>query len=316
MKNKVLISAPPIIPNIHSYEELFKENNIDYFIPPYEVVASLNEEQLIKLLKDVDGILCGDDELNKNVLRACNKLKVISKWGTGIDSIDKNEAKKLGIHVVRVKDAFADPVADTVIGYILVFARNLIQKDKIVRNFQWQKAASYTLKECSLGVIGIGHIGKAVLRRAKAFGMNLYGNDIIDIDAGFIKEVGLNFVSKNELLSLSDFVSINCDLSKTSNNLISSSEFDLMKNNAVIINTARGDIIDEAALIDALQSRVIYGAALDVFENEPLPHDSPLRSIDNVLFSPHNSNTSPEVFKKVDMLSVNNLINSLKEFSN
>ena len=179
MKYKILVTAPPILPKIENYKKIFDENNAQIFTPHFKVIESLSAEQLIPLLKDVDGILCGDDEININVLRSANKLKVVSKWGTGIDSIDAESAKNLGIKVMRVKNIFSDPVSDTVLSYILIFCRKILEKNQIVKNNEWKKTESFTLKEKTLGIIGLGHIGMSLAKKAIGLGMKVYGNDIV-----------------------------------------------------------------------------------------------------------------------------------------
>jgi D-3-phosphoglycerate dehydrogenase len=240
-------------------------------------------------------------------------LKVLSKWGTGIDSIDQEACRRLGIAVCNSPNAFSEPVADSVLGYMLNFARRLPWMDRVMRKGQWTKMPSIALRECTLGVIGVGNVGKAVVRRATAFGMRVLGNDLVDMPFDFLTETRIDMVSKEELLQQADFVSLNCTLNPTSFHLISENEFVLMKHNAVIINTARGPIIDEPALIRALQSEQIAGAALDVFETEPLPAESPLLEMDNVMLSPHNSNSSPEAWERVHQNTVQNLLDVLEK---
>ncbi|MHC4207000.1 MAG: phosphoglycerate dehydrogenase, partial [Planctomycetota bacterium] len=262
---------------------------------------------------DVDGVICGDDQFSESVLQAAPKLKVLSKWGTGIDSIDQEACRRLGIAVCNSPNAFSEPVADSVLGYMLNFARRLPWMDRVMRKGQWTKMPSIALRECTLGVIGVGNVGKAVVRRATAFGMRVLGNDLVDMPFDFLTETRIDMVSKEELLQQADFVSLNCTLNPTSFHLISENEFVLMKHNAVIINTARGPIIDEPALIRALQSEQIAGAALDVFETEPLPAESPLLEMDNVMLSPHNSNSSPEAWERVHQNTVQNLLDVLEK---
>jgi len=164
------------------------------------------------------------------------------------------------------------------------------------------------LSECVLGVIGVGNVGKAVVRRAKVFGMKLLGNDIRDIEPDFILEQGLSMVSLEELMSKSDFISVNCDLNPTSMHLINHETLSYVKREAVLINTARGLIVDEKALIASLLARQLAGAALDVFEIEPLPLNSPLKSMDNVMLAPHNSNSSPQAWERVHWNTIKNLL--------
>ena len=310
-KYRVLITAPPIIPNIFNYKDLFDKENIEIVLPPFRVVESLKEAELIELLKNIDAILCGDDELNNNVFKETRKLKVISKWGTGIDSIDKSAAEKNGIKVLRVKDVFSEPVSDSVLAYVLLFCRRIMEKNYLVKNDKWEKVESYALNETSLGIIGLGHIGKVLARKAIALGMKVYGCDLKP-DDDFIHQNEIKMLPIKKLLERSDFVSLHCDLNESSYHLISDKELKLMKSSSVIINTCRGEVINQKALEAALLKNEIQGAALDVFEVEPLPKHSKLRSLDNVYLSPHNSNASPKVFKNVDLESISNIFKGLQ----
>ncbi len=308
-KWKALISAPYMQPVIEEFSNVFSDNDVEIVLPVVE--ERLSEEELLRYVDDIDGVICGDDCFSERVLKETSRLRVISKWGTGIDSIDKQAAEKLGIKVYNTPDAFSKPVADTVMSYILCFARNPILLNSNMRQQQWQKVNGISLEECTLGVVGVGDVGKQVVRRAVAFGMTVLGNDIIDIDKKFIAETNLQVASKDVLLRDADFISINCDLNPTSFHLISNSEFSSMKENAVLINTARGPIIDETALVQALKGKKIAGAALDVFETEPLPLDSPLFDYENVLLSPHNANSSPRAWGFVHENTIRNLFKGL-----
>ncbi len=310
MRWKVLVSAPYIQPVIEKFRPIFNQYGIEIVIPL--VHERLDEEELCRWVGDIDGAICGDDRFTERVLQMAPRLKVISKWGTGIDSIDQIACQRLGISVCNTPNAFTDPVADTVLGYILSFARQIPWMTDGVRNGVWRKTSGRALRECTLGVIGVGNIGKAVVRRAIAFGMRVLGNDLLDIPKEFVWETGITMVTNEALLRQSDFISINCTLNSTSHHLISDRYFHIMKSTAVIINTARGPIIDEAALVMALREELIAGAALDVFEVEPLPDDSPLRKMNNVLMAPHNSNSSPEAWERVHWNTINNLIQELR----
>jgi D-3-phosphoglycerate dehydrogenase / 2-oxoglutarate reductase len=167
------------------------------------------------------------------------------------------------------------------------------------------------LHECTLGIVGVGTIGKVVARRARAFGMTVLGNDIVEIDHVFIAETGIQMTTLDDLLSRSDFVSINCDLNPTSFHLMNARTFALMKPSAILVNSARGPIVEEPALIEALKEGKIGGAALDVFEVEPLPDDSPLKKMDNVMLAPHNANSSPAAWERVHWNTIRNLLEGL-----
>jgi D-3-phosphoglycerate dehydrogenase len=194
---------------------------------------------------------------------------------------------------------------------MLAFARRGPWMDREMKSGKWEKIPGKALSECTLGVIGIGNIGKAVTRRAKAFGMKVYGTDIIDIDHVFVSETGIEMTDLQSLLSNSDFVSVNCDLNPTSLHLINADTLSLMKPTAILINTARGPLVDEKALVAVLSSGQVGGAALDVFEYEPLPADSPLLKMDNVMLAPHNSNSSPVAWERVHWNTIKNLVEGL-----
>jgi D-3-phosphoglycerate dehydrogenase / 2-oxoglutarate reductase len=303
----VLFSAPYMVPSIDRFRPLLEEYGLDLIVA--DVQERLSETELMSYAGQFDGTICGDDYYTAEVLQACApRLKVISKWGTGIDSIDQVAAAKLNIRVCNTPNAFTLPVADTVFGFMLAFARRQPWMDRAMKAGQWQKLLGRSLCECSLGVVGVGNIGKAVLRRARAFGMGLLGNDIIEIAPDFIREQRVEMLGLEELLARADFVSLHCDLNPSSFHLINSHSLAVMKTDAILINTARGAIVDEAALIQALSTGGIAGAALDVFENEPLPLDSPLLRMDHVLLAPHNSNSSPLAWERVHKNTINNLL--------
>ncbi len=306
----ILFSAPYMIPFLERFKPMFERHHIDLIVP--EVRERMEEADLLKYAGQFDGTICGDDRYTERVLKACApRLKIISKWGTGIDSIDGEASSRLGIKVARTLNAFTTPVTDTVLGYMLAFARRQPWMDAAMKRGEWKKIPGKTLSECTLGVIGIGNIGKAVTRRARAFGMKVLGNDIIEIDHVFITETGIEMTNLEHLLSNSDFVSINCDLNPTSRHLINAKTLTLMKPEAILINTARGPLVDEKALVEALQAKRLAGAALDVFEVEPLPLESPLLKMDTVMLAPHNSNSSPAAWERVHWNTIKNLLEGL-----
>jgi len=296
-----------MLPYVERFRPVFDHYELEIILP--EVHERLEEDQILVYAGQFDGAICGDDRYTARVLEACApRLKIISKWGTGIDSLDQQAAARLGIKIERTPNAFTLAVADTVMGYILAFARRQPWMDRAVKAGQWEKQLGRSLSECTLGVVGVGNCGKAVLRRARAFGMNLLGNDIIEIAPDFILENGVKMTTLPDLLASADFVSVNCDLNRTSYHLINAETLAFMCSEAILINTARGSIVDERALITALQEKRIAGAALDVFEDEPLPLDSPLLGMDNVLLAPHNANSSPAAWERVHWNTIRNLL--------
>ncbi|GAB4456009.1 MAG: phosphoglycerate dehydrogenase [Anaerolineales bacterium] len=306
----VLFTAPYMIPFVDRFKPVFDKYGIELIIP--DVQERMEEDDLLKYAGQFDGAICGDDRYTARVIEACSpRLKVISKWGTGVDSIDAEACSRHSIKIGRTPNAFTTPVADTVLGYMLAFVRRQPWMDRAMKSGKWEKIPGRTLSECTLGVIGVGNIGKAVTRRARAFGMKVFGTDIVEIDHVFVSESGIEMTSLAHLLANSDFVSINCDLNPTSYHLMNADTFAMMKPGAVLINTARGPIVEEKALIAALQAGGLGGAALDVFEVEPLPLDSPLLKMDNVLLAPHNANSSPAAWERVHWNTIKNLVEGL-----
>lgn len=307
---KVLFTAPYMIPFVERFRPVFTHYGIELIEP--EVEERMEEEDILKYAGQFDGTICGDDRYSPRVLNACSpRLKIISKWGTGIDSIHEETCAELGITIGRTLNAFTLPVADSVLAYILAFSRKQPWMSAAMKAGVWQKIPGKALSEQTLGIIGVGNIGKAVTRRAKAFGMKVYGTDIVDIDHAFIAETGIQMVGLDELLSKADFISVNCDLNPTSHHLINADTLSKAKDGAVLINTARGPIVNEADLIEALRSGKLSGAGMDVFEVEPLPHDSPLIRMDNVMIAPHNSNSSPSAWERVHWNTIKNLLDGL-----
>lgn len=303
----ILLSAPYMLHFVERFRPVFDHYKIELLLP--EVNERLEEEEILAYAGQFDGAICGDDRYTARVLQACSpRLKVVSKWGTGTDSIDRVACDRLGIQLRNTLNAFTLPVADSVLGYILAFARQQPWMDRAIKAGEWKKIPGRSLSECTLGVIGVGNIGKAVLRRASSFGMTLLGNDIVPIPTDFLTEFKVSSVSLSELAQRSDFISVNCDLNPTSKHLVDKALLDQMKANAVLINTARGPIVNEKDLVNALQEKKIAGAGLDVFEDEPIPADSPLLKMDNVLLAPHNSNSSPTAWENVHWNTIRNLL--------
>jgi D-3-phosphoglycerate dehydrogenase / 2-oxoglutarate reductase len=306
----VLLSAPYMLPFLERFRPEFDRYGLDLIVP--EVHERMEEADLLAYAGQFDGAICGDDRYTQRVLEACApRLKVISKWGTGVDSIDQAACARLGIQLKRTPNAFTLPVADSVMGYILAFARRQPWMDREMKSGKWEKIPGQALNECTLGVIGIGAIGKALTRRARAFGMTVLGTDIVDVDHVFITETGIEITTLDSLLSRSDYISINCDLNPSSQHLIHAGTLAHAKPTAVLINTARGPIVKEADLVAALQAGKLGGAALDVFEVEPLPLDSPLLKMDNVMLAPHNTNSSPAAWERVHWNTIKNLLDGL-----
>jgi D-3-phosphoglycerate dehydrogenase len=303
----VLISAPYMLPFMHRFTPILESFGLTVVIPPVD--ERLEAEDILRYAGKFEGTICGDDRYTAEVIEACSpQLKVLSKWGTGIDSLDQDVAERFGVKIYRTPNAFTVPVSESVMGSMLSFARNLPWMDKAMKSGEWKKIPGHTLSESVLGVIGVGNIGQAVIRRARPFGMKILGNDIVPIEPDFIIEQGVEMTSLEDLLSRADYISLNTSLTPSSYHLINAETLRLVKKNAVLINTSRGPVVHEEALIAALQEGRLRGAALDVFEEEPLPKDSPLMEMENVMLSPHNTNSSPFFWERIHWNSIRNLL--------
>ena len=306
---KVMVSAPYMQPVLERFRPVFEDKGIELVVPP--VLERMSEQELLEWVGDIDGAITGDDAFTDRVLAAAPNLKVISKWGTGIDSIDSAACERRGVRVCNTPNAFSEPVADTVLGYMLIFARRLVEMDQDLRQGKWLKYEAHALRERTLGVIGVGNCGKAVIRRAQAFGMRLLGSDPLDVAVEFIAQTGVEMVDLDTLLGESDYISLNCTLNPSSQHIINSKTLALVKPGMVLINAARGPLVDESALIAALKERTVGGAGLDVFEDEPLAQDNPLRQFRNVMIAPHNANSSPQAWEHVHQNTIHNCFSVL-----
>jgi len=310
MKYKILISAPYLIPVVEHYRPMLQKHGCEVLIA--DVNERLEESDLLPIMGDIDGVICGDDKFTARVLAAAPRLKVLSKWGTGIDSLDQEECARRGVAIRNIPNAFSDPVGDTVLGWMLSFARRFQEQTDDMRNGGWHKLPGHALNEKTLGVIGVGNTGKAVIRRAHAFGMHILGNDIADVDRDFVTQHNVEMTNLDSLLKRADYVSLNCTLNPTSEFIMNSKTLALLKPDAVLMNAARGPLIREVDLVEALEAGQIKAAALDVFENEPLPLDSKLRTLPNVMLSAHNANSSPFAWSRVHERAIENMLQVLE----
>ena len=271
------------------------------------------EEAILPFLEDVEGLIVGGkSRITGEVIDRASRLRVISKRGVGVDNIDVTYAKERGIVVAYTPHVVHRTVADHAMALLLGLAKNVIQHDRNVREGRWVRdlwGAEVSGKV--LGIIGFGHIGTSLAKRARAFEMVVLASDPFS-DEQLMREQGVIPVILRELLNRSDFISIHAPLTPQTRHMIGRDEISLMKPAAFLINTSRGATVDELALIDALKVGRIAGAALDVFEKEPLPEDSPLRSLQNVLLTPHAASNTRECFIAMEKAAAEHAILVLK----
>ena len=269
-----------------------------------------SEEELLAVAPAYDAIISGTERLSARVLDACPRLRVISKHGVGIENIDVAHAKSRGIAVCVAGNAIDDSVADMTWALLLALARNVVASHADIAAGKWSRFVGAELRGRTLGIIGLGHIGKAVAQRARGFGVQLIAHDLARDDA-FAREWGLAYVSREELLARSDFVSLHLSVTPRTRNLVDATFLRAMKPTALLINTARGELVDEDALFAALRERVIGGAATDVFRKEP-PGPSPLLALPNFVATAHLGGQTDAGLRKMGEIAAENVLRVLR----
>lgn len=287
--------------------QLLQERGYELVINPYGRI--LTQEEMIKEIEDADGIIVGVDPLNAEVLKHAKKLKVISKYGVGTDNIDVEYAKNKNIVVTITKGANSDAVADYAFSLMVSAARKLIPIDRGCRKLNWGKVTSIGVYGKTLGLIGLGNIGKGVAKRVQGFNMKILAYDLFK-DEEFASRNNIEYVTIERILKESDFISLHLPLTKATENIIGEKELKMMKKTAVIVNTARGGLIDEDALYNALKNNEIWGAGVDVFEQEP-PKNEALLTLDNIVIGSHCAASTFEAIDNMGIMAAENIINNL-----
>lgn len=267
-------------------------------------------DELPALLRSVDGYIAGLDYITADVLaNAPASLKIISRYGAGVDRLDLPAAKAKGIVVTNTPGTNAVAVCELAFALMMSLARSIVRLDKAVRKGEWPRNDGMELKGKTLGIAGLGAIGKSIAKRARAFEMNVVAYDPY-FDADFGARNGVANVSLNELLSVSDVVTLHMPLNEHTHHVIGEKAFAGMKKGAFLINTARGGLIDEAAAVEALKSGRLGGLGLDVYEAEPVC-ESPLLAFENVVMTPHTGAHTKEAIAGMGIMAVDNLIEVL-----
>jgi len=299
LNQKVLISDTWFM-----FDEVVDDEHFAHLKSIAEVVSKIprSDEEMIECIRDVDAIMLGDFQLSKSIIEKAERLKIISRIGVGYNNVDVTAATRRKIIVTNVPGALSDSVAEHTILLMLAVARRLVVADKSVREGRWtdyfQHAPSIELNGKTLGLIGFGAIGKAVSQRAKAFNMKVMVYDPY-VDDNKAAQLGCQRVELDRLVKESDVVSVHTPLTTETERLIGERELNLMKKSAILINTARGTVVDESSLIGALKKRTIAGAGLDVLVSEPPQLDNPLFELDNVILTPHSAGFTLEVMRRL-----------------
>ena len=269
------------------------------------------EDEMIQILRGIDGAVASIDPFTPKVMDGAPQLKVISRTGVGYDAVDAPAAAERGIAVCITPGANNKAVADFAFSLILASARRLLENLTEVPRGGWKRYQGRDLPGSTLGIVGLGSIGKEVAKRARGFDMRILAYDLYQ-DPAFAAQYGVTYLPLEELLAESDFVTLHLLLDGSTRHLINAERLRLMKPTAHLVNTARGGIVDQEALCQALKERRIAGAALDVFENEPLEADSPLRTLDNVYLAPHTAGQTEGAMRNMGIMAARNVIDVLK----
>ncbi len=264
-------------------------------------------EELLEFSPELVGIIAGDDQLSGEFFDGSPKLKTVVRWGIGMDSVDQDAARQHGVSVRNTPGVFGAEVAESAFGYILNLARGFIGVDSAVRRGEWPKREGITLAGTRLGVVGFGAIGREIAKRGQGFDMDVVAFDPFAESA----PEGVSLVSLDSLLTTSRFIVLACPLTECTFHLINRERLAMVKPNSFLINVARGPVVAEADLIDALKNARIAGAALDVFETEPLPTDNELRTLPNVVLGAHNASNTREGVARASQTAVDYLIDEL-----
>ena len=293
----VLITTIPFAKFDQSPTKLLKEESIEYLINP--IGKKPCEEELIDMLLNKKALIAGTEEITENVLEKSKDLKFISRVGVGLDSIDLIAARKKGVMVSYTPEIPSSSVAELTIGMILSQLRYVHSSDSNMHNKIWRKKTGRRLGECSIGLIGVGRIGEKVLEILHSFKpKEILVNDI-DKSEKIIEKYQVKYVSKDDILKKCDVISLHVPLNKNTFHMIGKAELNTMKQDAIIVNTSRGKIINEHVLFEALQSKKIGGAAIDVYSEEPYYGD--LTNLENCLLTPHIGPMSIDCRSKMEM---------------
>lgn len=287
--------------------DYLRERMCDVEMIPREV--STDEHRLAKAIKGVEAMVVGIEPVTRTVIEAADKLKVIAKHGAGVDNIDLRAAHERGIAVAFAPGANRHAVADLTFGLFLSLARKIPQTFDEVKKGSWPRAVGTEVWGKTLGVVGTGRIGKEVIRRAAGFGMRVLAHDLYPDPQ--LQERGVVYAPLEDVIREADFLTLHIDLNERSRSLIGAKELAQMKPTAFLVNTARGGIVDESALYDALKNGMIAGAALDVFGQEP-PQQSPLLEVPNFIATPHMAGYTKEALREVGMITARNIWNVLQ----
>ena len=307
---KILVTCPPMLGMIESFRYLFAERGIELSAP--NVVQTMSVDELKEIVPQHDGWIIGDDPATREVFEAgkAGNLKAAVKWGIGVDNVDFDACKDLDIPIINTPDMFGREVADVAMGYVIALARETFEIDRAVRKGEWIKPRGVSLSGKTVALVGFGDIGQSTAKRLLAADMNVIAYDPFAGNNPNLpkveREVWPNRVEE------ADFIIVTCSLTKSSYHMVNPDVFKQAKDGVRVVNVGRGPIIDETSLEDALKSGKVYSAALDVFEIEPLPMDSYLRTHPHCIFGSHNASNTADAVERTSHIAIEKLFKFLQ----
>lgn len=306
---KVLITCPPMLGMIDSFRQDFAQRGIEITTP--DVVQTLSQQQLMDIVPQHDGWIIGDDPATQEVLATgrAGRLRAAVKWGVGIDNVDFAACENLGLGISNTPNMFGAEVADVALGYVIALARRTFEIDRGVRNGEWPKYQGISLSGRTCGVLGLGDIGRSLVNRLKAVEMEVIGYDP-GLPPPYSHE-GVELADWPEKLNECDFIVVTCSLTDSSYHMLNAAAFQAARKGVRVVNVSRGGIIDESALVTALDTGQVYSAALDVFEDEPLSPESLLRDHSRCVFGSHNSSNTRDAVERTSRIAMGKLFEFL-----
>ena len=307
--DRVAITCTHLIRDIEDYRENFAEAGLELVLP--EVPGQeLRGDELVSAMEGISGVIAGDDHFTSDVLAQLPGLRVISKWGIGLDAIDLDDAAERGVTVTNTPGMFGNEVAEQGLAYLFALVRGIIDVDRTVRAGGWPKPVGRSLASLTVHVIGLGDIGRTLAEKLLALGLSVTGSDPSTESTTWAQPVGVELGDAKALAASADAVMIAAPLNPATQGMVDAEFISAMKPGSWLINIGRGPIVVGAALADAIESGHLLGAALDVFEVEPL-EDNRLRQLPNLILGSHNASNTYEACHRTHAQAIQNLIDNL-----
>lgn len=305
---KVLVTCPPMLGMIESFRPLFARHGIEVTAP--RVVQTLSVEELKTLVPRHEGWIIGDDPATREVFAAgrAGQLRAAVKWGIGVDNVDFDACKDLGIPIVNTPNMFGAEVADVAMGYVIALARETFDADRGVRAGHWPKPRGISLSGRTVALVGFGDIGRSTARRLLAADMRVIAYDPV---APAVPGLAVERADWPRRLEEADFIVVTCSLTPSSHHMLNATSLARAKTGVRVVNVGRGPVIDEPALEQALKAGQVYSAALDVFETEPLPMDSYLRTHPRCVLGSHNASNTADAVVRTSEIAIGRLMGFL-----